>query len=72
MRLPILRHRAVPVTLVAFDLLQVGARALTRNPFRQRRALLAGLGLETAGGIISPLFDGQDAPHVLAVSTEPL
>jgi ATP-dependent DNA ligase len=50
---------AAPVTMVAFDLLQVGARALTRSPFRQRRALLVGLGLETAGVIISPLFDGK-------------
>jgi len=61
---------AVPVTLVAFDLLQVGTRKLADNPFRQRRVLLGDMGLDAAGVVISPLFVGEEAPHVLAVSAE--
>jgi bifunctional non-homologous end joining protein LigD len=60
---------AVPVTLVVFDLLQVAARQLLSDPYRQRRSLLARLGLETAGVIVSPVFPGQDAPDVLAVAS---
>jgi bifunctional non-homologous end joining protein LigD len=61
---------AVPVTLVAFDLLWVGSRTLTGNPYRQRRVLLGSLGLEGAGAIVSPVFGGEDAADVLAVSAE--
>lgn len=61
---------AVPVTLIAFDLLQVGRKMLTGNPFRQRRVLLGSMGLDTAGVMVSPLFGGDEAPDVLAVSTE--
>jgi bifunctional non-homologous end joining protein LigD len=60
---------AVPVTFIAFDLLQAGTRTLTGNPFRQRRALLSGLGLEERGVIISPAFPGEDAADVLAVAS---
>jgi len=59
-----------PVTLIAFDLLQIGTRKLTGNPFRQRRMLLGSLDLATAGAIVSPLFTGEEAPDVLAVSAD--
>lgn len=61
---------AVPVTFIAFDLLQVGTKLLTGNPFRQRRVLLGSMGLDAAGVIVSPLFGGNEAPDVLAVSAE--
>jgi bifunctional non-homologous end joining protein LigD len=61
---------SAPVTLIAFDLLQIGTRKLTGNPFRQRRMLLGSLDLGTAGVIVSPLFSGEEAPDVLAVSAE--
>jgi bifunctional non-homologous end joining protein LigD len=61
---------AVPVTLVAFHLLQVGGRRITGNPFRQRRVLLGSTSLDATGVLISPLFGGQEAPDVLAVSAQ--
>ncbi len=54
---------AIPVTLAVFDLLQVGARSVQRNPYEQRRALLGGLNLGP-GVLVVPAFPGVDAQTV--------
>ncbi|MCW2931865.1 MAG: putative ligase [Actinomycetia bacterium] len=61
---------AVPVTLIVFDLLRIGARSLLHNPHAQRRALLDDLGLQVPGAIqVPPAFPG-DAAALLRASRE--
>lgn len=65
-------RRDVPVQIMLFDLLEYEGRDLTRLPFRERRAaleLLAEGGLP-ADARLSPLFEDDDAEHVLAASAE--
>jgi bifunctional non-homologous end joining protein LigD len=60
----------IRVMFVAFDVLQAGPRSLTGSPYRQRRWLLGGLGLEEAGIVVSPVFPGPDAPDALAAARQ--
>ena len=57
-----------PVTYLVFDLLQLDGRPLLDVAYRERRALLEGLGL--AGGFwqVPPWFPGEDFAAVQAVS----
>jgi bifunctional non-homologous end joining protein LigD len=55
---PMLRS-AVPVSYVAFDLLHQAGRALLRNPYAQRRAMLDALGLESGTVSVPPAFPGE-------------
>jgi bifunctional non-homologous end joining protein LigD len=50
---------AVPVSYVAFDLLQRAGRSLLRNPYSQRRAMLDALGLESGTVSVPPAFPGE-------------
>jgi bifunctional non-homologous end joining protein LigD len=61
---------AVPVTFVAFDLIQAGTRSLLRNPYRQRRAVLDGLGLQAPGVQVPPAFPGEAAVVVAASAAQ--
>jgi len=46
-----------PVTLLAFDLLRLDGRDLTREPLDVRRALLTGLGLDDVAWQVPPVYD---------------
>jgi bifunctional non-homologous end joining protein LigD len=46
-----------PVTLLAFDLLRLDGRDLTREPLDVRRDLLTGLGLDEAAWQVPPVYD---------------
>ena len=61
-RPPVRLVSAVPVTLIVFDLLRVGARSLLGNPHAQRRSLLDDLGLQAPGTVqVPPAFPGDAA-----------
>ena len=46
-----------PVTLLAFDLLRLDGRDLTREPLDARRELLTGLGLDDVAWQVPPVYD---------------
>jgi bifunctional non-homologous end joining protein LigD len=46
-----------PVTLLAFDLLRLDGRDLTREPLDVRRDMLTGLGLDEAAWQVPPVYD---------------
>jgi bifunctional non-homologous end joining protein LigD len=46
-----------PVTLLAFDLLRLEGRELTREPLDVRRGLLTGLGLDDVAWQVPPVYD---------------
>ena len=46
-----------PVTLLAFDLLRLDGRDLTRDPLDVRRGLLTGLGLDEVAWQVPPVYD---------------
>ncbi len=46
-----------PVTLLAFDLLRIDGRDLTREPLDVRRGLLTGLGLDEVAWQVPPVYD---------------
>ena len=46
-----------PVTLLAFDLLRLDGRDLTRDPLDARRELLTGLGLDDVAWQVPPVYD---------------
>jgi bifunctional non-homologous end joining protein LigD len=46
-----------PVTLLAFDLLRLDGRDLTREPLDVRRGLLTGLGLDEVAWQVPPVYD---------------
>jgi bifunctional non-homologous end joining protein LigD len=60
---------AIPVTYMAFDLLQAGDRVLLRCPYEERRALLEELVLPVGVGVVPPAFPG-DAAAVWQVARE--
>ena len=61
---------AVPITIIVFDLLRIGARSLLDNPHAQRRALLDDLGLQVPGTVqVPPAFPG-DATALLRASRD--
>jgi bifunctional non-homologous end joining protein LigD len=67
--------RQVPVTYLAFDLLRLDGRDLTRRPYAERRQLLAGLGLAGPHWQVPPAFglpEGQDVDpaELLAASRQ--
>jgi bifunctional non-homologous end joining protein LigD len=66
------RHMAsrLPVTYLAFDLLQLDGRWLLDEPYHRRRALLEGLGLQGARWQTPPSFTGVPGADVLAVSQQ--
>jgi bifunctional non-homologous end joining protein LigD len=59
-----------PVTYLVFDLLQLDGRPLLERGYRDRRALLDGLGLSGPYWQTPPSFPGEDFPAVQAVSVE--
>ncbi|MGH3336075.1 MAG: DNA ligase, partial [Nocardioides sp.] len=46
-----------PVTLLAFDVLRLDGRDLTREPLDVRRGLLTGLGLDEVAWQVPPVYD---------------
>ena len=61
------RMRAIPVTLVLFDLLHLSGRSTRELPYEERRGLLEGLGLEGSGRQV-PGFHADDGSALLAAS----
>lgn len=59
--------RAVPVCFVLFDVLSLRGRDLTRLPFRERRRLLHGLGLNGPSWQVTPSHDA-DGEQMLEVA----
>jgi len=59
---------AAPVTYLAFDVLRLDGIDLTGRPFRERRAVLEGLGVAGPHWTVSPLFD--DGPATAQAATE--
>jgi bifunctional non-homologous end joining protein LigD len=59
-----------PVTYLVFDLMQLDGRPLLDQAYRDRRALLDGLGLAGAFWQTPPWFPGEDFQAVQAVSAE--
>jgi bifunctional non-homologous end joining protein LigD len=59
-----------PVTYLVFDLLQLDGRPLLDQAYRDRRALLDGLGLAGPFWQTPPSFPGEDFPAVQAVSVD--
>jgi len=57
-----------PVTYLVFDLLQLDGRSLLEVAYRERRALLDGLGLSGPFWQTPPWFPGEDFPAVQGVS----
>jgi bifunctional non-homologous end joining protein LigD len=66
------RHMAarLPVTYLAFDLLQLDGRWLLDEPYHRRRELLEGLALQGARWQTPPSFTGVPGADVLAVSRQ--
>ncbi len=58
-------RRAMPASFVAFDLLAVGDRDLRREPFLERRQILAGLLDRSAGPIV--LTPSTEDPNIAAI-----
>jgi bifunctional non-homologous end joining protein LigD len=58
----------VPVTYLAFDLLQLDGRPLLGEPYHHRRTLLEGLALHGAHWQTPPSFTGEPGVNVQAVS----
>jgi bifunctional non-homologous end joining protein LigD len=58
----------IPVTYLAFDLLQLDGRPLTGLPYSERRALLEGIMRSGAGWLCPPSFPGEDLDAVRAAS----
>jgi bifunctional non-homologous end joining protein LigD len=59
---------AVPVTYLVFDLVRLDGMDLTREAYRERRAVLEGLGLDGARWTVSPVF--PDGAATLAAARE--
>jgi bifunctional non-homologous end joining protein LigD len=57
-----------PVTLLAFDVLRLGDRDLDRLPWRERRDLLEGIGLDDVSWQVPPTYD--DGPGLLAAAEQ--
>jgi bifunctional non-homologous end joining protein LigD len=60
----------LPVTYLAFDLLQLDGRPLLGEPYRQRRALLEGLALHGTRWQTPPSFTGVPGEDLRAVSRQ--
>jgi bifunctional non-homologous end joining protein LigD len=60
------RMRAVPVTLVLFDLLHLSGRSTRELPYEERRALLEGLGLAGSGRQIPGYHVGEGSALLAA------
>ena len=58
----------VPVTYLAFDVLQLDGRPLTGLPYAQRRELLESLMPNASGWQCPPMFPGEDLDAVQAAS----
>jgi len=54
-----------PVSLFAFDLLEVDGRSTARMPYHQRRELLVALELSGSAIVVPPSFTGVDADAVV-------
>jgi bifunctional non-homologous end joining protein LigD len=55
------RHSEIPLTFVAFDLLSLDGRELMHEPYRERRRILEGLGLEGPRWRVPEAFDDGPA-----------
>jgi bifunctional non-homologous end joining protein LigD len=58
----------VPVTYLAFDVLQLDGRSLTGLPYTERRSLLEGIIKASGGWLTPPAFPGEDLDAVRAAS----
>jgi len=58
----------VPVTYLAFDVLQLDGRPLTALPYTKRREILEGIIPNGGGWLTPPTFPGEDLEAVLAAS----
>jgi len=57
----LMRHRKIPLTFMAFDVLSVDGRSVTSQPYRERRRILEGLGLDGPPWRTPEAFDDGDA-----------
>ena len=55
------RHAEVPLIFLAFDVLSVDGRDLRAKPYKERRGILAGLGLEGSQWRVPEAFDDGPA-----------
>ena len=60
------RMRAIPVTLVLFDLLHLSGRSTRELPYEDRRSLLEGLGLEGPGRQVPGYYAGEGSDLLAA------
>jgi bifunctional non-homologous end joining protein LigD len=51
----------IPVTFVLFDVLSLEGRDVTRRPYRERRRILRGLGLQAPGWWVPAAFEDGNA-----------
>jgi bifunctional non-homologous end joining protein LigD len=62
--------RAIPVSYLIFDVLNLDGHPLLNRPYEQRRELLEALGLDSGSWQVPPSFTGYAAADVLSVSRE--
>jgi bifunctional non-homologous end joining protein LigD len=60
----------IPVTYLAFDLLDLDGQSLLDEPYQRRRALLDGLGLNGTAWQTPPAFTGESGNDVRRVSVQ--
>src|SRR5262245_36113100 len=57
----LMRQRSTPLTFMAFDVLSVDGEPVTSQPYRERRRILEGLGLDAAQWRTPEAFDDGQA-----------